>query len=80
MAGYPREMPEVREALSRRPRESHGGHPVRVKPHSLALELKLADLRENPDESRIPEPTKEDLRLWEKSASNGLAARQSATR
>lgn len=32
----------------------------------MALRVKLADLRDNLDESRIPEPTEADRRRWEK--------------
>ncbi|MEW5933042.1 MAG: GTP pyrophosphokinase [Bacillota bacterium] len=65
-AGFPAEVVEALDALTRRPGETYGDYLVRVKANPLALRVKLADLRDNLDESRIPEPSESDRRLWEK--------------
>lgn len=65
-AGYPVEVVDALDALTRRSGESYGDYLMRVKANPLALRVKLADLRDNLDESRIPEPSEADRLLWEK--------------
>ncbi|MFZ5767226.1 MAG: GTP pyrophosphokinase [Bacillota bacterium] len=65
-AGYPADVIEALDALTRRPGENYGDYLARVKANPLALREKLADLRDNLDESRIPEPSENDRRLWQK--------------
>ncbi|MBC7337968.1 MAG: GTP pyrophosphokinase [Clostridia bacterium] len=65
-AGYPADVIEALDALARRPGENYGDYLARVKANPLALRVKLADLRDNLDESRIPEPSEDDRRLWQK--------------
>ncbi|MEW6545597.1 MAG: GTP pyrophosphokinase [Bacillota bacterium] len=64
--GFPADVLEALEALTRRPGEDYGAYLGRVKANPMALRVKLADLRDNLDESRIPEPTDADRRRWEK--------------
>ncbi|MEW6048784.1 MAG: HD domain-containing protein [Bacillota bacterium] len=64
--GFPEEVVRALDALTRRPGEDYGEYLVRVKANPLALRVKVADLRDNLDESRIPDRTEEDLRRWEK--------------
>ncbi len=65
-SGYPDGVVDALDALTRRPEEGYGDYLARVKANPLALSVKLADLRDNLDESRIPEPTENDRRRWEK--------------
>jgi len=65
-AGYPDRVVEALDALTRRPEESCDVYLARVKANPLALQVKLADLHDNLDESRIAEPTEKDRRRWEK--------------
>ncbi|MEW6049148.1 MAG: GTP pyrophosphokinase [Bacillota bacterium] len=65
-AGFPADVVEALDALTRRAGETYDDYLVRVKANRLALRVKLADLRDNLDESRIPEPSEDDRQLWEK--------------
>ncbi len=47
-------------ALTRRPDESYGAFIERVKANPLARKVKIADMRDNMDLSRIPNPTDKD--------------------
>lgn len=60
------EPAEAVDALTRRPGEEYREYLARVKANPMALRLKLANLRENLDESRIPEPTGAGRRRREK--------------
>lgn len=64
--GFAEEVLEALDAVTRRPRESYGAYLRRGKANPLARRVKVAGLRDNLDESRIPEPEEVDLRGWEK--------------
>ena len=53
-------------ALSRKDGESYREFILRVKQNNLARQVKIADLKDNMDRSRIPNPTAEDERRWKK--------------
>jgi (p)ppGpp synthase/HD superfamily hydrolase len=53
-------------ALSRNKDESYKDFIVRVKQNDLARRVKIADLHENLDRTRILNPTDIDLKRWEK--------------
>ena len=53
-------MLEAVEALTRREGEDYEAFIRRVAPNPIAREVKLADLRDNSDLSRIADPTERD--------------------
>lgn len=48
------------DALTKRPKEAYADFIARVKLNPLATRVKLADMRDNSDLSRIPNPTEKD--------------------
>jgi (p)ppGpp synthase/HD superfamily hydrolase len=59
-AGFPATVLEAVEALTKREGEDYEAFIRRVAPNPIAREVKLADLRDNSDLSRISEPTERD--------------------
>lgn len=55
-------------ALSRKDGESYKEFILRVKQNDLARRVKIADLKDNMDRSRIPNPTEQDESRWKKYA------------
>ena len=68
LEGFPGTVIEAVEALTKRPDEEndYDGFIRRVAPNPLARTVKLADLRDNCDMSRIVQPTEKDWRRIEK--------------
>ena len=66
--GFPATVIEAVEALTKRPEEENDYEAFirRVAPNPLARQVKLADLRDNCDASRIAQPTEKDRRRIEK--------------
>ena len=64
--GFPASVLEAVEALTKRDGEDYEGFIGRVAPNAVAREVKLADLRDNADLSRIAEPTERDRARIEK--------------
>ncbi len=60
-AGYPPEVVEAVDHLSRREGETYEVFIERIRPHPLARRVKLADLEDNMDLRRLPEVTEQDL-------------------
>jgi hypothetical protein len=58
--GFPASVLEAVEALTKREGEDYEAFIRRVAPNPIAREVKLADLRDNSDLSRISEPTVRD--------------------
>lgn len=58
--GFPAEVLEAVEALTKREGEDYEAFIRRVAPNPIAREVKLADLRDNSDLKRIAEPTERD--------------------
>jgi (p)ppGpp synthase/HD superfamily hydrolase len=58
--GFPASVLEAVEALTKREGEDCEAFIRRVAPNPIAREVKLADLRDNSDLSRISEPTERD--------------------
>lgn len=58
--GFPAEVLEAVAALTKREGEDYEAFIRRVAPNPIAREVKLADLRDNSDLSRIAEPTERD--------------------
>lgn len=58
--GFPASVLEAVEALTKRDGEDYEAFIRRVAPNPIAREVKLADLRDNSDLSRIAEPTERD--------------------
>jgi (p)ppGpp synthase/HD superfamily hydrolase len=58
--GFPAAVLEAVEALTKREGEDYEAFIRRVAPNPIAREVKLADLRDNSDLSRIAEPTERD--------------------
>ena len=59
-AGFSPKILEALNALTKRPLEPYGDFIARVGLNPLATEVKLADMRDNSDLSRIPNPTDKD--------------------
>lgn len=72
LAELPPWLREALDALTRRAGESYDAFIVRLAPNPIARAVKLADLADNLDLTRIPNPSEEDRRRCEKYA----AARQ----
>jgi (p)ppGpp synthase/HD superfamily hydrolase len=65
-AGFGPEVVRVVDALSRRQEESYDGFIGRILKNDTACRVKLADLADNMDMSRIPFPSEEDYQRLEK--------------
>lgn len=63
-AGLPEEVVEAVEALSRRRDETHVDYVRRAAANPVAARVKVADVRDNMDESRLPTP---ELKRWGRS-------------
>lgn len=63
--GFPDEVVCALDALTRRPGESYADYLGRVRENPIAMRVKVADLEDNLDESRIPNPTDRDRERWE---------------
>ncbi|MBN1262187.1 MAG: bifunctional (p)ppGpp synthetase/guanosine-3',5'-bis(diphosphate) 3'-pyrophosphohydrolase [Anaerolineae bacterium] len=61
-AGFAPDVVEAIDQLSRREGETYEAFIERIKPHPLARAVKLADLEDNMDVRRIPQPDEEALR------------------
>lgn len=57
---------EAVDALTRRDGEGYTGYIQRLSRNPLAVTVKLADLRDNLDRSRITLPTQRDLARWDR--------------
>ena len=64
--GFPEAVIEAVEALTKRDGEDYEAFIRRVAPNPIARKVKLADLRDNSDLSRIAEPTEKDRARLEK--------------
>lgn len=58
--GFPDSIVEAIDAISKRSGEKRQEYLKRVKSNSIALTVKIADMRDNADISRIPNPTERD--------------------
>ena len=66
VAGYPKSVVDAVDALSRRKGETYEQFIERLKPNALARKVKIADLEDNMDLGRIPNPQPKDLERVEK--------------
>lgn len=64
--GFPETVIEAVQALTKRDGEDYDEFIRRVAPNPIARKVKLADLRDNSDLSRIAEPTNRDRERIEK--------------
>ena len=64
--GYPPEVVEAINALSRRESERYMDYVDRLKKNPLAKKVKLADLAHNSDHTRIPNPTEKVRNMWKR--------------
>lgn len=65
-AGYPEPVLEAVDCLTRRKGELYEDFIRRIKPNPIARKVKLADLEDNMDLSRIPRPESKDLERADK--------------
>ncbi len=67
-AGFDREVVEAVDCLTKRENErgNYESFIARVSHNPLARRVKLADLEDNLDRNRIPDPTPEDEERWMK--------------
>jgi GTP diphosphokinase / guanosine-3',5'-bis(diphosphate) 3'-diphosphatase len=63
---FPRHIVEAVHVITRRPEGTYREFILRVRKNPLARAVKIADMEENMDLSRIPNPTKEDYERVEK--------------
>lgn len=66
IAGYPKSVVDAVDALSRRKNETYEQFIERLKPNALARRVKIADLEDNMDLGRIPNPQPKDFERAEK--------------
>ncbi len=64
--GYPEAVVRAVDCLSRRKDEDYDAFVARINPNAVARRVKLADLEDNMDLSRIPAPTDKDRKRVEK--------------
>jgi len=64
-AGFPPEIVEAIAALTKNPGEDYEDYLQRVMGNAIALEVKIADMTDNMDISRIPNPSPKD---WQRLA------------
>ena len=64
--GVPARVVEAVDALTRRSDETYEAYVRRAASNSIANSVKLADLEDNSDLSRLPEPTEADLARTER--------------
>jgi hypothetical protein len=65
-AGYPQAVIDALDLLTRRKTETYEEFIVRIKPNALARKVKLADLEDNMNLSRLPNPQPKDYERVEK--------------
>jgi len=61
--GFPEAVIEAIKALTKQKDESYKTYSQRIIQNPIALKVKIADMRDNMDISRIPEPSSKD---WER--------------
>lgn len=66
VAGYPKAVVDAVDALSRRKGETYEQFIERLKPNALARKVKIGDLEDNMDLSRIPNPQPKDFERVER--------------
>ena len=64
--GFSENVIEAINAITKRKRESYDDYLKRVMSNPIATKVKIADLKDNSDLSRIPQPTEKDYRRTEK--------------
>lgn len=64
--GFPADVVSAVDALTRRDRETYEEFVVRAGAHAIARRVKLADIEDNLDPTRIPNPTQKDLDRFER--------------
>lgn len=64
--GFDEEIVEALDCLSRRQHETYDEFIERIQPNALARAVKLLDLEDNCDVSRIADPSEEDYKRIEK--------------
>lgn len=65
-AGLPETSVAAVEALTKRSGEAYEAYLARVMANRMALRVKIADMTDNSDLSRLPSPTEKDLRRHDK--------------
>lgn len=64
---FPKNIVDAIDALTHRDGENYEAYILRIKrSSSLAVRVKLADLRDNMNKDRIPFPSERDVRRWQK--------------
>lgn len=66
--GFPEDIIEALMAVTRREGETYAEFCERASENEIAIDVKIADIRENLDFSRIPNPTEEDVKQFESRA------------
>jgi guanosine-3',5'-bis(diphosphate) 3'-pyrophosphohydrolase len=64
--GFPGDVVDAVDAITKRPGEPYEGYLARVKANPVALRVKIADMTDNMDLGRIPNPTEKDRQRLEK--------------
>lgn len=65
-AGFPKEVVEAIMILTKNTKEDYDSYIIKVKQNQLARAVKIADIKDNLNLTRIPEPTEADLARIEK--------------
>ncbi|MGK7876829.1 MAG: GTP pyrophosphokinase [Xenococcaceae cyanobacterium] len=64
--GFPQVLVEAIDAITKRSGENYEAYLSRVMSNPIALRVKIADMRDNMDKSRIAEPTEKDCERLKK--------------
>lgn len=65
-AGFSGRVVAAVDALTKRPGEEYEAYLQRVMENPTALDVKIADMMDNSDRSRLPNPTEKDRARWRK--------------
>lgn len=68
--GFPQNIVEAVDAITKRPGEKYNLYLQRVMSNQLALTVKIADMTDNLDLTRIPNPTEKDYQRLKKYQKN----------
>jgi plasmid maintenance system antidote protein VapI len=66
--GFPEDIIQAIVAVTRRENESYAEFCIRASENEIAIDVKIADIKENLDFSRLVNPTEEDIRKFESRA------------
>jgi (p)ppGpp synthase/HD superfamily hydrolase len=64
--GFPENIIDAIDAITKRANENYHNYLQRVMSNQISLRVKIADMKDNMDETRIPNPSEKDYRRLQK--------------